>query len=72
MNVKLLVARKQADLTQDQLAAKAEISQADVSRIEKSGWIPPAEIRQRLATALDTTPDELFGMLDSIAAQRHA
>ena len=60
MNVKLLVARKTKGLTQERLAEEAQIVQADVSRIEKSGWTPPLDVQQRLAGALDTTIEALF------------
>ena len=68
MNVKLLVARKQLEMTQDDLAEKAGIPQADISRIESRGWIPPKDIQERLATALATTPDELFAQGADIAS----
>lgn len=68
MNLKLLIARREKGLTQNQLAAEAGITQADVSRIEKQGWIPPAEIRQRVAGALETTPERLFEVSDHVAS----
>jgi transcriptional regulator with XRE-family HTH domain len=60
MNLKLLVARRQRDWSQLELAEKAGINQADISRIEKGGWTPPPDIQQKLATALETTTEELF------------
>jgi transcriptional regulator with XRE-family HTH domain len=61
VNVAFLVARKQIKLSQVALASMVQISQADVSRIEKGGWIPPAELRDRLARALSVPAAALFG-----------
>ena len=61
MNLKVLTARKERRLTQGQLASTTGINPADIVRIERRGWIPPAEVRQRLAEALGTAEEELFG-----------
>lgn len=68
MNLKVLVARRQREWSQAELATKIGINQSDLSRIEANGWIPPAEIRQRLAEALDTTPGELFEEIGDVAS----
>ena len=60
MNLQFLVARRRAELTQQQLADQLSIAQTDISRIEKAGWIPPAELRARFAKALATPEHELF------------
>lgn len=67
MNLKVLVARKQRGLTQAQLALKAKVRQEEISLIERAGWIPPVEIRQRLSDELETPVDELFEMTDRAA-----
>lgn len=61
MNHNVLVARKQAGLTQEQLAAKVGVNHADVNRIEKHGWVPPAHLRVKFAEALNATEEQLFG-----------
>ena len=68
MNVQLLVARKRQALTQEQLAEKTGISQPDISRIEKFGWTPPVDIRQRLAEALGVPVEEIFGTTEEVAS----
>jgi transcriptional regulator with XRE-family HTH domain len=60
MNIPLLVARKRAAITQEELAAKAGLSQADISRIEKGGWTPPREVQERLAAALNVPVADVF------------
>lgn len=72
MNTKVLVARKQHDLTQVELAKRTGLQQTDISRIEKSGWIPPVAVRDRLAEALETTAAELFEVGDAVASQGNA
>ena len=51
-----------ADDSQQQIADSTRISQADISRIEAGGWVPPDKIQQRLARLLETTPEEIFGV----------
>lgn len=67
-NRQVAAARVRMSLLQRELAEKVGITQTDISRIEASGWIPPAEIRQRLADALQTTPAELFDVSEQIAS----
>ena len=68
MNTKVMVARKERRLTQEALAADIGINQADLVRIERHGWIPPKDIRQRLAVALASPEEELFGSLPVVAS----
>ena len=68
MNVKVLVARKERDINQRDLAERTGISQADISRIERGGWIPPADIQDKLAEALGTTASALFGSQAQVAS----
>ena len=60
MNSRVLAKRTAHGWSQMKLALEANITQADVSRIEYQGWIPPQEIQERLAKALGVTPAELF------------
>lgn len=56
----LRAAREAAGLDQAELAARAEITQATVSRVER-GQVPGATVALRLARALNTTVEALFG-----------
>ena len=54
--------RIELGLTQAQLAkAVAGLHSPDISKIEAQGWTPPAGCQAALATALQTTPDALWG-----------
>ena len=68
MNVKLLIARKQRDMTQDALAELAKVPQADLSRIESRGWIPPKDIQERIAEALHVSAADIFPATADIAS----
>lgn len=67
MNGKVMVARKDGGLTQEQLAQQVGLNHADIIRIERHDWIPPAAIRKALAKALKKTESDLF---DEIAVRR--
>lgn len=56
-------ARKHAGLTQAQLAQKAGMTKAAISRYESDLRIPGAEHLKAIATALETTSDALLGIL---------
>ena len=60
MNFELLVARKRIGLSQKELGEKAGLGQGDVSRIESADWLPPTDVRQRLAEALGVEVETLF------------
>ena len=51
----ILDARIRAGLTQNELAAKTGISQADISRLEHGTRNPSVDLLKRLAEALDST-----------------
>ena len=51
--------RKQAGLTQAQLADKIEVSHTQLTRYESKGVQPPADILERLANIFDTSIDYL-------------
>lgn len=58
---KALVARRQElGLSQKALAELAATTQQHLSNIEKGGIEPRADLRQRLARALEIEHDELF------------
>lgn len=61
MNANVVSARRDRALTQEELAAKVELNKADIVRIERHDWIPPKDIRKRLARELRATEDQLFG-----------
>lgn len=67
MNGKVMVARKDRQLTQEQLAELVGLLPADIIRIERHGWIPPEDTRQALAKALKVDESDLF---DEIAVRR--
>jgi transcriptional regulator with XRE-family HTH domain len=52
--------RKQKGWSQNELAQKAGISYAQLSRYEIKGSQPPAEVLNKLADALETTVDFLI------------
>lgn len=60
MNMRVMVARRQCGLTQEQLAEQVGLNQADIVRIERHGWTPPPTTRQKIAEALDALEAELF------------
>ena len=71
MNPRLWQARKQKGLSQTALGAEVGIGQQEISMIENDGWIPPAEVRQRLAGILDVPVEDLFDPLADLAPERH-
>ena len=60
MNIEALAARKKIGLTQAGLAKRVGLTPADIIRIERNNWVPPAAIRRNLAAALTTTEHALF------------
>ena len=54
--------------SQDELANRARISQALVSRIERGYAAPTAPVRERLARVVDVDPRELFPDLEPSGA----
>jgi transcriptional regulator with XRE-family HTH domain len=61
--------RNMAGILQVDLAKAAGIQQATLSRFEQGRTTPTAEIKERLAKALNTTTAELFP--DPPAEERH-
>ncbi len=60
--------RKQQNLTQEQLAEKADINEKYVSCFETSRSIPSIQTVMKLCKALEVTPNYLlFGITDDIA-----
>ena len=58
---KLRGKRAEADITQDELAKRAGISQASVYQYEDGGALPGADKLSALAEALGCTPNDLIG-----------
>ena len=54
-------ARTRRLLTQDELAAKAGVSQSTIANIERSNAEPQFRTIRKLARALDVEPTELLG-----------
>jgi transcriptional regulator with XRE-family HTH domain len=52
--------RNAADLTQEQLAEKADISRRYVQMIESSQYTPTVEVAAKLRSALNVSWDELM------------
>lgn len=61
MNTRLKSAREQIGLTQVAVARKARISERQYIRIEQGERDPRATVAIRIARALDSTVEELFG-----------
>lgn len=55
-------ARQDAGLTQAELAQRAGISRITVARIESSTMVPSVAIAMKIARALDTTVEALWGV----------
>jgi len=72
MNLKVLAARKNARVTQVDLAVRAGIDKLGIILIERYGWLPPKDIREKLAQELRTTEDALFGDALRDAASEHS
>jgi transcriptional regulator with XRE-family HTH domain len=53
---RLFEARIKRDMTMDQLAAKAKISQATISKLERGLHDPASGVTERLALALGVDP----------------
>lgn len=56
--------RKTKDLSQVELAARAQVSQATISRIENGSRQISDAARVRIARALDVLPHELFPYIE--------
>lgn len=59
-NYRLIALRKNADLTQAQLAAKVGADQSAISMIENGTRLPGRELMIRLAKVLGVTVEYLF------------
>lgn len=60
-NTRVFVARKALDISQEQLCKRTGLVPNDIVRIERYGWIPPKDMRSRIARELRTTVAALFG-----------
>lgn len=52
--------RENAGMTQADLSERTGIQRPNISRIERGGQMPGADILLQLARALDVTPDEIY------------
>ena len=59
-NIKLKVARVEKGLSQEELAAAAQVTRQTIGLIEKGGYNPTLSLCIRIARALDKTLDQLF------------
>lgn len=59
-------ARRDAGLTQEQLAARVEVEQNTVSRIETGTTAPSDDLKLKICIALNRDVDDLFGWPESI------
>lgn len=57
---KIKLIRKERKLTQEQLAERVDIGTPNISYIENGKFAPSVETLQKIATALDVTPKELY------------
>lgn len=64
MGEKIHQLRKQAGLTQKELAEKVGVSDTAIMRYEKNQRIPRKETLNKLAAVLNTTPSDLMGFMD--------
>lgn len=67
----LLRARKRAGLTQGELAKLAGIDRATISLIENGHESPRADTVVRLAGALNVSPSEIWGTVESVVPGSH-
>ena len=59
-NMKMKLARVEKGLSQEQLAAAAEVTRQTIGLIEKGDYNPSLSLCVRIARALDKTLDQLF------------
>ena len=60
-NLQLIVALAESGMKQKDLAEKAGVSRAIISMALNGRYIPSPEHMHRIASALNSTPQELFG-----------
>lgn len=56
--------RKEANLTQEQLSEKLEISQKHLSKIETGNQFASAQLISKIANVLEINPSQLFEVLN--------
>ncbi|WP_430515293.1 helix-turn-helix transcriptional regulator [Cytobacillus firmus] len=64
IRTRLVNARKQAGLTQEQLALEAKISRAYLSNIEKGKHTPSLEVAKKISDALKKSIEDIFFEID--------
>ena len=68
-NIRLL--REKRELSQKQLAAAAQVTQAEISNIERAVANPSLEVATKIATALEVPFSRLFQSQISPGSERH-
>lgn len=63
---RLLLARRRRDLSQEELAARAEVFKTDISKYERGQSQPNLPRLKRLADALDVNTDFLLGRCEEM------
>ena len=61
---RLLLARRRADLTQEELAERAGLHKTDVSKMERGRMLPTVPRLRRLCVALGVSADFLLGLVE--------
>jgi putative transcriptional regulator len=58
----ILALRKAAGLTQAQLATNVGVTRKTINTVERGHYVPSTVLALRLATALDTTVENIFSL----------
>lgn len=61
--------RARLNLTQADLAVKADVSRKTINTVENGVFIPSTDLALRLARALGTTVEKLFQLPDSVSSE---
>jgi len=56
----LIKARKEADISQDELSARASVHRTEISQLERGLRIPRIDTLIKLAASLEASPEELL------------
>jgi transcriptional regulator with XRE-family HTH domain len=60
----LVRARREADVSQDELSARASVHRTEISQLERGLRIPRVDTLIKLAASLEVAPGELLAGLD--------
>ncbi len=67
----MAVKRRELDITQEELAAKLEVSQVEISYYERGIVKPPKENLGKLAEVLGVEPDEVQMEIEQYVLRQH-